>query len=129
MSCGCLRNEVIRKSRTNDISGLKYGLLTPLYPYEYSKDHGDSQEWVCRCDCGNTYITTYGKLKSRKKISCGCTKQIYLNGNRDDVRVSNTRIVNAKVYEQMASNHELGKNEYTETCAIVRGLEAGQEVS
>ena len=39
-----------------------------------------SRRWLCRCDCGNTYISTTGNLKRRKVANCGCLKSPDLTG-------------------------------------------------
>lgn len=53
-----------------DITGMRFGLLTVV------KQSGSTPKgqrlWVCSCDCGGTTIAKTDKLKSGRKISCGC---------------------------------------------------------
>ena len=39
-----------------------------------------SRRWLCRCDCGNAYISTTNNLKRRKVANCGCLKSPDLTG-------------------------------------------------
>jgi hypothetical protein len=54
-----------------DITGLRSGRLL-VVRYSHSKDH--RTYWLCRCDCGNETIVTYGSLTgvSQATRSCGC---------------------------------------------------------
>jgi hypothetical protein len=49
---------------------MKYSRLTPLYFVRYNKTF--KQEWYCRCDCGNYYLTLMNGLKTGNTKSCGC---------------------------------------------------------
>ncbi len=66
-SCG----DCVYSARRKDITGMKFGLLTALYPLEQRNTAGEIQ-WVCRCDCGNTIVATVGRLTSGNTKSCGC---------------------------------------------------------
>lgn len=71
-SCGCLHKE-IQHQRREDLTGIKFGKLTPLYPIISNK--GDKQTyWHCKCDCGNECDVQTGHLKDGLTRSCGCTK-------------------------------------------------------
>lgn len=61
-SCGCLLNEYFTH---RDISGIKFGKLTPV---EYI---GESK-WICKCDCGGTKTVLASNLKRGLTKSCGC---------------------------------------------------------
>lgn len=52
-----------------DLRGEKYGRLTVL---EYVETMNRNPRWLCKCDCGNTTITTTCKLRSGHTKSCGC---------------------------------------------------------
>lgn len=60
-SCGCIRG----KNRIVDITGIKYGMLTPI---KYLSDG----KWECICDCGNKKIARSKLLKNGHTKSCGC---------------------------------------------------------
>ena len=74
-SCGCqsfvvnseTQKEVALK-RLCDISGQKFGRLTPLR-YDY-----DSHKWECQCDCGKLTSVSAMNLKQGITQSCGCLK-------------------------------------------------------
>ncbi len=70
-SCGkCTQSFVKRQiARRDDISGQKYGMLTAIKPLYVKKG---SWYWLCKCDCGNEYITSARSLKTSKYPSCGC---------------------------------------------------------
>ncbi len=57
-----------------DITGQKFGILTPLYPTE-KRDRNHSVIWHCRCDCGNEAEYSCGDLQRGSYISCGCLKR------------------------------------------------------
>lgn len=56
----------------NNLTGLKFGRLTCLYPLP-TRDASKGVSWVCRCDCGTVRpfrrrnLTTPGNT-----VSCGC---------------------------------------------------------
>jgi len=53
-----------------DETGNKYGLLTVLYRAE--NDPRNNTQWLCKCDCGNEYITRGAALRNGDTKSCGC---------------------------------------------------------
>lgn len=80
-SCGCLARENGKKAiqgairaRTKDITGLKYGMLTALYPTD--KRSGTSIIWHCQCECGNECDVGLNNLKRGNVKSCGCLLSI-----------------------------------------------------
>lgn len=56
--------------RQVDLSGAKFGKLTPLHRVE---NVGKKTVWRCRCDCGNEVDAYYSNLKQGDKKSCGCS--------------------------------------------------------
>lgn len=54
-----------------DLTGHKYGLLTPL-------EYKGGSYWLCRCDCGETALVTAGRMRSGNTTSCGCHKRSVL---------------------------------------------------
>lgn len=64
-SCGCEKNKFFQKTV---ILGQKYGKLIPIV-YDEIK-----QQYLCKCDCGNTtYVKGYN-LNNGNTQSCGCLK-------------------------------------------------------
>jgi len=53
-----------------DLTGHKYGRLTPIKPTG-NKISG-SMVWLCKCSCGNKKEVKAGHLRSGVIISCGC---------------------------------------------------------
>lgn len=60
-----------------DIVGLRFGRLIVMRRYgTYISPAGAKHvQWECLCDCGNTTVTTTGRLKSGNTQSCGCLKK------------------------------------------------------
>lgn len=52
-----------------DLVGQRFGKLT------VTRYLGNSK-WECLCDCGNTTITTTGKLNNGEKSNCGCSRSL-----------------------------------------------------
>ena len=57
-----------------NITGMKFGLLTALYPTSKRGCNG-SVIWVCLCDCGNLTEVSVGNLMRGHTLSCGCRHQ------------------------------------------------------
>ena len=70
-SCGCAKIDALRE-RAIDISGKKYGYLTPLRPLD-ERAQG-SVVWECRCDCGKICRVPYNSIVRGNTASCGCKK-------------------------------------------------------
>ena len=51
-SCGCLRAELTRNRRRENLLNLKFGKLTVI---EYIGSCKKGSLWKCLCDCGNTH--------------------------------------------------------------------------
>jgi len=54
------------------LSGHKFGRLTPLKPLGANKDK--KIVWECVCDCGNIVLVVGKSLKNGNTRSCGCLK-------------------------------------------------------
>lgn len=65
----------------NDITGMKYGRLTALYPV---KVEGEGRyDWICECECGNLTKATSSELKRGVRVSCGCSRKTHgMTGTR-----------------------------------------------
>lgn len=71
-SCGCYHTERTIISNKKDLSGQKYGKLTPLYTVGVSLDR--HYIWHCQCDCGNFCDVNSHYLTTGSVKSCGCLK-------------------------------------------------------
>ena len=65
-SCGKC---ITRSGRPNNISGMKFGRLTALYPID---DDRKDTYYLCVCDCGNYIEVPSGSLRTGNTRSCGC---------------------------------------------------------
>lgn len=59
-----------------DLTGMRFGRLTVLSQAEssYDKSGRPVRRWLCKCDCGNTIVTTRQNLRKGDTKSCGCLK-------------------------------------------------------
>lgn len=55
--------------KIKNIKGQKFG---KLYVIEFKQIENNRAMWLCKCDCGNTIITSSHSLLSGKTNSCGC---------------------------------------------------------
>lgn len=75
-SCGCLQREVaskLGKDCAYDLIGCKYERLTVIEKVskpEHLKHN--SSYWLCKCECGNSFVATTYQLTSGISKSCGC---------------------------------------------------------
>lgn len=71
LSCGCLHKEYIHKTKTKNLLGQQFGMLTVI------KEAGSESNfvtWICKCECGNiTHPIRGNNLLSGMTKSCGCT--------------------------------------------------------
>lgn len=54
-------------SRKEDITGMKFGMLTALH-----EDKDNRLKWIFQCDCGNIKSINKANVKSGETRSCGC---------------------------------------------------------
>lgn len=66
--CGC---ETKVKPGQKDITGLRFGKLTALYPASGRGCDGDLI-WHCKCDCGGEIDAPLHQLRAGYRKSCGC---------------------------------------------------------
>lgn len=72
--CGC------KTIRFYDLTGKRFGSLVAETK---EPPIGDGKtRWKCKCDCGNTYITTSYALRKGKAKSCGCGRRKNITGLR-----------------------------------------------
>lgn len=73
-----------------DITGQTFGRLTVL---RRSPERGNGKKpvalWECRCECGNTVITSGWALRSGHTASCGCRKIKHLESYKHYTRLYN----------------------------------------
>lgn len=78
VSCGCYHKKRVSEALTLDLTNQRFGYLTVLEragSYERNgKKSGIMALWKCRCDCGNTIVTTGFSLRCGDTISCGCAR-------------------------------------------------------
>ena len=58
-----------------DIIGKKFGKLTVLYIHSERGNRGQIR-YECKCDCGNSHITSGESIRSGKSKSCGCLRKL-----------------------------------------------------
>lgn len=59
-SCGC--------NHAPNLENKKFGKLTVIRA-DHSKN---KRQWICKCECGNLFITNTYKLRNGNITSCGC---------------------------------------------------------
>ena len=99
-SCGCLRGKntignVRNMPPKNDLTGKKFGRLTPLYYIKGGK-------WHCKCECGNECDVDTRNLNSGHSKSCGCLVKD-INSANNTVNMLNYEDENLKVIKRKGS--------------------------
>ena len=93
--------EKISQSRIKDITGDKFGRLTPLY-YVREKN---KLFWICKCDCGTETKVRADHILQGKTKSCGCiAKEMTIKRNQSDKQKNIVRKI-------MFGNKRRAKNE------------------
>ena len=73
MDCNKIQYEKVEKSpRMTDLTGIKFGRLTPLFPIK--RPNNNLKHWLCLCDCGNLKVVLPSNLTSGYIRSCGCIR-------------------------------------------------------
>lgn len=94
-SCGC------GLGRYTDLTGQKYGLLTPLY-FDIEKSRAKHRcYYYCKCDCGNYTTVRSSQLLDGSAKSCGCLRSI---GEKE---IANILQQNNISFKQEVSFHDL----------------------
>lgn len=78
--------------KLKDLTEQKFGRLTAIKRVSNSK--WKETRWLCKCDCGNEIITTYGKLAYGHTKSCGCLSIDTLKKNRTRHKLTHTKLYN-----------------------------------
>ncbi len=63
---------------SQNLAGLRFGQLDVIRQLEVSPFPGQAA-WICKCDCGCTFVTTGGQLKRGSVKSCGCLRRKMLH--------------------------------------------------
>jgi len=61
--------------RWQDLTGKKFGWLTPQWPAGRAYGHLRKTMWLCLCDCGTLKIVDAGNLRAGNSKSCGCLQR------------------------------------------------------
>lgn len=64
------------------IIGQRFGKLVVIEKQGREKSDNGEAKWICKCDCGNTYVTGSNRLRRGATKSCGCFKIEKLTPNR-----------------------------------------------
>lgn len=73
IDCNKIQYEKVEKSpRMKDLTGIKFGRLTPLFPVK--RPNNNLKHWLCLCDCGNLKVVLPSNLTSGYIRSCGCIR-------------------------------------------------------
>lgn len=151
-SCGCLKTEIaiknierinslgIYKKKPKDLSGQKFGLLTPIELVDGRKN--GRVIWRCLCDCGRECEADAYGLQSGCTTSCGCAnnhrhnrkklfyeitgtqspnsdKVIFLDGNSANLVAENMMSISSVAYNQMRRHNLFTPyRELTKTAAL-----------
>lgn len=90
-----MNNRVLaNRRRLANMVGKRFGRIIVDSVAEYGSN-GKKTKWLCRCDCGNTSITTGDLLRSGSTTSCGCV-------HREQLVLRNTKHGQAKSVENVA---------------------------
>lgn len=74
--CGCGRKKMLRDTRTKNLIGKKFGMLTVVEMLEES-DKFKRRMYRCVCECGNETIVPSVSLVTEHTLSCGCINSYY----------------------------------------------------
>lgn len=69
-----------KRRKHMDLTGQRFGKLVVIKEVERNK-YGHIQ-WLCKCDCGNTVISSTCTLRTGGRKSCGCIQPRYCAQNK-----------------------------------------------
>lgn len=78
--CGCISSYRRSNHALIDLTGKRFGKLEVLSKEPVQKD--GRTRWLCKCDCGSTYVATSYALRNSKTKSCGCGRRKDIAGLR-----------------------------------------------
>lgn len=88
-----------------ELAGKRFGISTVIENVGVNKRH--ESLWKCQCDCGNTFVTTCGKINSGHTKSCGCLLKKAVS---EHVDLTGRRFGRLKVIRHL----EMNEREYPE---------------
>ena len=100
----------------NDLTGMRFGLLTVTSPTEQRTSSGEVI-FQCKCDCGNWTKSRGSDLVSGRKNDCGC------NNNHKHPRYKEGDTLGRFIVKSYVFNEKRNKYIYTAACTC------GTEVS
>lgn len=68
--------------KVKDLTGQKFGMLTVV---KIDSIRNGNAYFECRCDCGDTHVTSGQNLKRGATKSCGCITHDYSHGMSDSI--------------------------------------------
>ena len=86
-------NTVLGHPRIKDISNTKYKYFTVL-SYNHS-DYKKTSYWLCKCNCGNTFIANKTAILHNENLNCGCLK-VRSKGENKIIEILNKYKINYK---------------------------------
>lgn len=99
-SCGCVpKKDQRRGPLAEDLTGRRFGKLVVI---SRAANKWGRTAWKCRCDCGNTCITTAKELKDGKCKSCGCLKHQKYQGMAD---------ITGKTFGRLTAEYPTGRRD------------------
>lgn len=73
--------------------------------------------WLCRCECGNTFIASSSDIRERKVLSCGCIQEEVKPKKENLIRQCNCILLDGANLTKMA-NRKANKNSKSGTKGI-----------
>lgn len=89
-----------------DLTGERYGMLTVL---SFAGMDGSKSLWLCKCDCGNTTVTTGNRMRTGITKSCGCLKHAQRGSHlaQDHARLHGVwTAMKRRCYNEKTPNHK-----------------------
>ena len=129
-SCGCMLSAQLRKKKSSDLIGMRFGTLTIVERVE--NPNGRGAKWLCICDCGGARFATTSQLNQGSVTSCGCRsytyrrgqfaeingyepphdkKWIFLDGNSKNLQADNIVFVEPAIYAKLYHRNWLYSDE------------------
>lgn len=77
-SCGCYARKRQSESKSKDLSGQRFGMLTAIEKVDDPRKTKNNRQnyWKCICDCGNTTVVGAGYLTNGDVKTCGCGRAV-----------------------------------------------------